>query len=115
MFEREWLLRKLLDHYRSQGFRARVADGGTVCADGPGGVTWHGRVIVADDLRSGELETSLSDLAERRMGGDGPLCPLDLLPAEDCAAEVEALLKRLGLGERRHIAVYSFAAPAAAA
>ena len=40
----------------------------------------------------------------------GALCPLELLPAEDCADELRAVLARLRLSERGHVEVYSLAA-----
>jgi len=56
------------------------------------------------------LESRLVDLADRRMTHGGELCPLELLPAADCVDELEALLERLGLADRRHVAVSSLAA-----
>jgi hypothetical protein len=94
---REELQAKLVEHYRSCGFTPRVEDDGTVRAAGIGGVTWIGLAVVADDL------------ADVRMPA-GQLCPLELLPAEECTAAVTALLAQLRLERRGHVEVYSLAA-----
>ena len=106
---REELTTRLADHYRGQGWATRTDGDGTIFADGPGGVTWIGAVVTSGDLDSGDLEARLPELAERRMPHGGELCPLELLPAAECFAELEGLLARLGLAERCHVAVYSFA------
>jgi len=107
---REQLTSRLTEHYRGQGWATRAGEDGVVLADGPGGVTWIGAAVVGHDLASGELENRLVDLADRRMSHGGELCPLELLPAADCVDELEGLLERLGLADRRHVAVYSLAA-----
>lgn len=107
---RDQLTRRLTEHYRGQGWVTRDDEDGIVLADGPGGVTWIGAAVVAHDVASGELESRLVDLADRRMTHGGELCPLELLPAADCVDELEALLERLGLADRRHVAVSSLAA-----
>jgi len=40
----------------------------------------------------------------------GELCPLELLPAEECADGLRALLAELRLERRGHVEVYSLAA-----
>lgn len=106
---REQLTTRLTEHYRGQGWTTRTDLDGVVIADGPGGVTWIGAAVTRRDLVSGELETRLPELADRRMPHGGELCPLELLPAADCREELKRLLKRLGLADRRHVAVYSVA------
>lgn len=103
------LTTRLADHYRGQGWTTRTEADGTVFAEGPGGVTWIGAGVTSGDLASGETERRLAELADRRMPHGGELCPLELLPASDCIAELQGLLERLGLAERRHIVVYSLA------
>jgi hypothetical protein len=106
---RDDLTQRLADHYRGQGWTTRTEADGTILADGPGGVTWIGAGITSSDLSSGGLDARLAELADRRMPHGGELCPLELLPATDCVAELEGLLERLGLAERRHVVVYSLA------
>ncbi len=106
---RDELTTRLADHYQGQGWTTRTDADGTIFADGPGGVTWIGTAVTSGDLDSGALEARLQELAERRMPRGGELCPLELLPAADCFAQLERLLERLGLSERRHVAVYSIA------
>lgn len=106
---RDQLTRRLTEHYRGQGWVTRDDEDGIVLADGPGGVTWIGAAVIAHDLASGEFESRLIDLADRRMSQGGELCPLELLPAADCVYELEGLLERLGLTDRRHVAIYALA------
>lgn len=104
---REQLTKRLADHYRGQGWATSTDSDGIVLATGPGGVTWIGAAVTGPDLAAGELEARLPELADRRMPHGGELCPLELLPAADCADALHGLLERLGLAERRHVAVYS--------
>jgi hypothetical protein len=106
-FSRESLTSRLADHYRAQGWPVEIGEDGIVAASGPGGVTWIGAAVLPNDVESGELEARLPELAERRMPHGGELCPLELLPAPECDAALRGLLDRLGLGGRRHVAVYS--------
>jgi hypothetical protein len=108
--KRRELIDKLRSHYRSSGWKVSIAEDGMVEAVGPHGVKWMGRAVIREDLDDQGFEAQVIDLAERRMPGGGELCPLDLLPAEDCAAELRALLERTGLDRNTHISVYSLAA-----
>ena len=85
----------------------RAGDGTVTVAD-CGGVTWIAMAVLPDDLQDAGFAARLRDLADRRMPGDGRRCPLELLPAEECRAELDALLRELRLDER--IGVYSLAA-----
>jgi hypothetical protein len=104
---RDQLSRRLAEHYRGQGWPVEVDADGVVHARGPGGVTWIGAPVTGEDIASGTLEDRLTDLAARRMPARGELCPLELLPASDCEPALRALLDRVGLSRRRHVAVYS--------
>jgi len=106
---RQQLFGMLELHYRRCGWKVERAGDGTVRANGPGGVTWIGMPILPDDLEEPEFERRLLELSEQRMP-HGQLCPLELLPAEECAAELEVRLRRLRLADRGHVAVYSVAA-----
>ena len=108
---RETLTAQLEAHYRSFGWKTAIR-GNLVEAAGPGGVTWLGRAVVASEVNSDEFAVELAALAERRMPQGGELCPLELLPAEDCEAPLRELIERLGLGFRPHVSVYSLAAAA---
>lgn len=99
----------LESYYRGCGWKVVHADDGTVRASGIGGVTWIGLPVVAEDLNTEGFEERLVELAEQRMP-QGALCPLELLPAEDCADDLRAVLARLRLSERGHVDVYSLAA-----
>jgi hypothetical protein len=110
MSERKVQLAEVLEsYYRSCGWKVERAADGTVRAAGIGGVTWIGLPIVGADLAADGFEERLLELADQRMP-EGALCPLELLPAEDCADDVRALLARLRLSERGHVEVYSLAA-----
>lgn len=106
---RAGLLEMLEGHYRSSGWKATRSDR-TVEASGPGGVTWIGRPVVAEDVESEDFETELVSLADRRMPAGGELCPLDLLPDERSEPALRELLDRTGLSRRPHVSVYSLAA-----
>lgn len=99
----------LESYYRGCGWKVERAADGTVRASGIGGVTWIGLPVVAGDLVEEGFEDRLVELAEQRMP-QGALCPLELLPAEDCADDLRAVLARLRLSERGHVEVYSLAA-----
>jgi hypothetical protein len=103
------LTEQLDEYYRSCGWAVRRHDDGTVRAAGPGGVTWIGLAVTSDDLAADGFDDRLLGLSDERMP-QGALCPFELLPAEDCAAELRARLERLRLADRGHVAVYSFAA-----
>lgn len=107
--ERKDLTAKLRAHYRASGWKV-IEAGGHLEAVGPHGVKWIGRAVVSEDLASAGFEAEIIDLAERRMPDGNQLRPLDLLPASDCHAELEALLDRNGLIRCTHISVYSDAA-----
>lgn len=107
---RRELTEKLRAHYRASGWKVAKTADGLLEAVGPHGVKWLGRAVVAEDLRDEAFETEILDLADRRMPNGGELCPLDLLPAPDCATELRELLDAMGLGRNTHISVYSVAA-----
>jgi hypothetical protein len=101
------LLDLLEQHYRSHGWPVTRGDDATLSAKGPGGVTWLGTALVAEDFDDARLEARILDLAERRMPGGGELCPLDLLPGSDCEPSLRGLLAQLGLSGRPHVSVYA--------
>ncbi len=107
--KRRELTEALERYYRDCGWKVERAEDGTVRASGIGGVTWIGLPVVAQDLVAEGFEERLVELAEQRMP-QGALCPLELLPAEDCADDLRAVLVRLRLSERGHVEVYSLAA-----
>jgi len=103
------LVAHLEAYYRGCGWKVERADDGTVRAAGVGGVTWIGLPVVADDLADPRFGQRLLTLADERMPA-GQLCPLELLPAHDCAEELRSLLDELRLGDRGHVEVYRLAA-----
>ncbi len=107
---RQKLLERLEAYYRGCGWKVEHGGDGAVRAAGPGGVTWIGLAVVADDLSSAEFEERLVELSNQRMAGGGALCPFELLPADECAADLRATLARLRLDARGNVAVYSRAA-----
>lgn len=109
MTEKTELRNALESYYQSCGWKVEHTSDGTVRASGIGGVTWIGLPVVATDLASEGFEAQLLELADQRMP-QGALCPLELLPAEDCADDLRAMLARLRLSERGHVEVYSLAA-----
>lgn len=109
MTERNRLREVLASYYRGCGWKVEHASDGTIRACGIGGVTWIGLPVVADDLTDATFEVRLLELADQRMP-QGALCPLELLPADDCIDHVHELLARLRLSERGHVEVYSLAA-----
>ena len=109
MNEKSELCEALASYYRGCGWKVEHASDGTIRASGIGGVTWIGLPVVAADLTEEGFGERLLELAEQRMP-QGALCPLELLPAEDCADELRAMLARLRLSERGHVEVYSLAA-----
>ena len=96
-------------YYRGCGWKVERAADGTVRASGIGGVTWIGLPVVAADLTEEGFEERLLALADERMPA-GERCPLELLPAEECADSLRALLAELRLERRGHVEVYSLAA-----
>ena len=70
------------------------ADDGTVRATGVGGVTWIGLPVVPDDLADPDFARRLRALSDERMP-TGQLCPLELLPAEECADELRTRVLEL--------------------
>ena len=99
----------LCAYYRSCGWNVARAADGTVRATGLGGVTWIGLPVVPDDLADPGFAARLEGLSDERMP-TGELCPLELLPADECADELRALLEELRLRERGHVEVYAVAA-----
>ena len=65
--------------------------------------------MVQEDLHDDTFESMLLSLSDERTPS-GQRCPLELLPAEECAAEVRALLAELRLDAMGHVEVYSTAA-----
>ena len=106
--ERQALLETLERYYRSCGWTVERPEDETIRASGPAGVTWIGMAVVRDDLDSDHFEERLRWLSDQRMPGTGERCPFELLPAEECADELRAVLGRLRLADR--VSVYSLAA-----
>jgi hypothetical protein len=106
---RERLLATLESHYRESGWTVERSPDGTICASGPGGVTWIGAAVVPTDLEREDLGERLIELATRRMEGSGELCPLELLPSSECDDALRSLLSQIGLARRSNVAVYSLA------
>ncbi len=103
-------LREALErYYRGCGFAVARGGDGSVRARGIGGVTWIGVPVVAEDLEDEAFASRLRDLAEERMP-KGERCPLELLPAAECADGLRALLADLRLADRGHVEVYELAA-----
>lgn len=108
---REELLRVLEGLYRRGlvwGEPLR-ADDGTVRVSDSGGVTWIAMAVVPEDLADEGFRGRLVELSRQRMPPpDGRRCVLELLPAEECADHVKAILRELRLDEI--VGVYSRAA-----
>ena len=107
---REELLNRLEAHYRESGWAVRSRDDSTVRAVGPGGVTWIGMAVVAEDLASAEINERLLALSDERMDGGRVVCPFELLPAPECADDLRTRLRELHVADRGHVTVYSVAA-----
>ena len=99
----------LVSHYRSSGWKVEQAVDGTVRAAGPGSVTWIGLAVAAEDLADEAFADRLRTLGEERMPA-GERCPLELLPAEECAPQLRSLLAELHLDDAGHVEVYSLVA-----
>lgn len=84
------------------------AEDGTIRVPDCGGVTWIALAVLPEDLADPAFPARLRELSSRRMAETGRLCPLELLPAEECRAQLDALLRTLRLDER--VGVYSLAA-----
>lgn len=106
---RQRLVEQLEAYYRGCGWSVQRSADGTVRASGPGGVTWIGLAVTADDLAHEGFDQRLIALSDERMPR-GELCPFELLPEQECADELRATLARLRLDARGHVAVYSLAA-----
>jgi hypothetical protein len=110
---REELLSLLEDFYRrgivwGEPWRA---DDGTVRVSDGGGVTLIGAAVVPEDLADGGeafRKRLLGLCAEHMPTPDGRRCVVELLPAEECAGEVDTILRELRLDER--VGTYSRAA-----
>lgn len=103
-------LSELLEaYYRRCGWKVEQYDDGTIRAAGLGGVTWIGLPVIPDDLDDTDFPSVLRSLSEERMP-TGELCPLELLPAAECADDLRSLLVDLRLADRGHVEVYSVAA-----
>ncbi len=106
--KRQELLGHLEAYYRGCGWPVERAEDGTTRAAGPGGVTWIGMPVLPEDLAATDFPERLRDLSEQRMPAGGERCPFELLPAEECVAELRQLLAELRLSDR--VSVYSLAA-----
>lgn len=104
------LLDQIESHYRGCGWKVQSRDDHTVRATGPGGVTWIGMAVVADDLADATTEQRLLDLSDERMQNGRVVCPFELLPDASCSDALRATLRRLQLDDRGHVTVYSAAA-----
>lgn len=109
MASRQELVEHLEAYYRRCGWPVERAEDGSVRAMGAGGVTWIGLPVTADDLADPRLPARLAALSDERMES-GERCPLELLPATDCALAVRALLAELGLADM--VSIYSLAVAA---
>ena len=110
MSERRKQLHDLLvSHYRSSGWKVEQAVDGTVRAAGPGSVTWIGLAVAPEDLADDGFRERLLALGEERMPA-GERCPLELLPAQECAPQLRSLLAELRLDDAGHVEVYSLVA-----
>jgi hypothetical protein len=107
---RDELLNRLEAHYRESGWPVRARDDSTIRATGPGGVTWIGMAIVAEDLSASDIDDRLLALSDERMHGGRVVCPFELLPAPECADELRDRLRDLHVADRGHVTVYSAAA-----
>jgi len=105
---RNELIAALEEYYRSCGLRPERAPDGTVRARGFGGATWIGLPVAAEDVDDAGFEARLVELGAQRMP-TGELCPLELLPAPDCAERLYAILERVGLGEHGNVQLYTAA------
>jgi hypothetical protein len=103
---RDRLADLLAAYDQGSGFRVERRSDGTVLGHGFGGVTWIGLPVVPSDLEHPAFPDMLRALGEERMP-TGELCPLELLPAEDCVDDLRALLAELHLIKRGHVEVYS--------
>lgn len=106
---REELVQALEEVYRRgsvwrEPFRA---DDGTVRVTDSGGVTWIALAVVPEDLAGERFRERLLELTAQRMP-DGRRCVVELLPAEECAEDVRALLRELRLEDV--VGVYARAA-----
>lgn len=99
----------LVSHYRASGWKVEHATDGTIRAAGPGSVTWIGLAVGPDDLAEDGFADRLRALGEERMPA-GERCPLELLPAEECAPQLRSLLSELRLDDAGHVEVYSLVA-----
>lgn len=72
-------------------------------------MTWIGLPVVASDLTDASFRDRLRALGDERMP-TGELCPLEILPDGDCAADLSALLDELRLSDRGHVELYTLAA-----
>ena len=110
MSERRQELNDALErYYRGCGFPVEHHEDGSLRARGVGGVTWIGLAVLPDDLDDSSFGERLLALADERMPA-GERCPLELLPAEECADGLRVLLAELRLERRGHVEVYSLAA-----
>ncbi len=105
---RDELVAALEEYYRSCGLRPERAPDGTVRARGFGGVTWIGLPVATEDVDDAGFEARLLELGAERMP-TGELCPLELLPAPDCAERLYAILERVGLGDHGNVQLYAAA------
>jgi hypothetical protein len=104
---REELTAVLEDLYRTGsvwGEPARAGDG-TVHVIDCLGVEWFALAVVPEDMDDPTFPGRLVELANREMPGTGRRCVLELLPAEECRAALEGLLRELRLDER--VSVYA--------
>ena len=108
---REELLTILESVYRRGGVwgEPQRTDDRTVRVPDSGGVTWIAMAVVPEDLTGDGFRERLVELSGQHMPEpDGRRCVLELLPAEECADEVRAMLRELRLDEI--VGVYSLAA-----
>lgn len=103
---RDELTERLERRYRTIGWRLVDSEPPLLEAVGPHGVKWIGRAVINEDFESEGFEAEILELSERRMPEGNELCPLDLLPAEDCRDQLDELLRRNGLADDPRISVF---------
>jgi hypothetical protein len=85
------------------------AEDGTVRVHDGGGVTWIAMAVLPEDVADDGFRERLAELSREHMPPpDGRRCVLELVPAEECADDVERILRELRLDEI--VGVYSRAA-----
>lgn len=109
--DRDGLAGVLEDLYRAGsvwGEPVRAEDGTVRVLDCLGG-EWVALTVLPEDLDDPAFSGRLVELASSHTPGSGRRRVVELLPAEECRAGVEALLRELRLEER--VSVYARVSP----